>query len=161
VISYEDISHLGLEVTDLDRAERFYVDTLGMKLLHRDKGELGQGRIVVQNGSGQLLFLEKVDQLSARSRFCGPDTENVPDPGQGVRYKGAHLAISVQSPAEYDEIYPKLELAGCHLEGDILAHRRAAGTKTVYFYDPFGNRLQLIIVPPRDATSSGGGHGHP
>ena len=157
MISYEDISHLGLEVTDLDRAERFYVDTLGMKLIHRDEGELGNGRLIVQNGSGQLLFLEKVDELSARSRFCGPDTENVPDPGQGVRYKGAHLAISVQSPAEYDEIYPRLEPAGCYLEGDILAHRRAPGTKTVYFYDPFGNRLQLIIVP---APATAGTRGH-
>ena len=157
MISYEDISHLGLEVTDLEQAEHFYVGTLGMKLLHRDLGERGHGRIVVQNGSGQLLFLEQVDKLSPRSRFAGPDLQNVPDPGQGVRYKGAHLAISVRSTEEYDEIYPKLEPAGCYLEGDILADRRRPGEKTVYFYDPFGNRLQLIIIPAAGSAPATGG----
>jgi catechol 2,3-dioxygenase-like lactoylglutathione lyase family enzyme len=123
MISYEDISHVGLEVTDLGLAERFYTEALGMKLLHRDDGDFGAGRIVLQNLSGQLLFLEKVDELSARSRFCGPDEANVPDPDGPVRFKGSHLAMSVQSLEEYDEV------------------------KTTYFYDPFGNRLQLIILP--------------
>jgi catechol 2,3-dioxygenase-like lactoylglutathione lyase family enzyme len=149
MITYEDISHLALEVTDLEQAERFYVDALGMQLIHRDQGDLGQGRVIVQNGSGQLLFLEKVDQLSPRSRFCGPDETNVPDPGQGVRYKGGHLAISVGSPEEYDEVYARLEPHGAYLEGDALAQRRQPGAKTVYFYDPFGNRLQLIIISPQ------------
>ncbi len=148
MISYEDISHIGLEVTDIDQAERFYTEALGLRLIHKDEGELGRGRLILQNGSGQLLFLEAVDELSGRSRFCGPDENNVPDPGTGTRYKGGHLAISVQSSEEYDEIYPKLEQYGCYLEGDIRAGRRAAGEKSVYFYDPSGNRLQLIILAP-------------
>ena len=147
MITYEDISHVGLEVTDLEKAERFYVDALGMELIHRDQGDLGGGRLIMKNGSGQLLFLELVDQLSPRSLFCGPDENNVPDPGQSVRFKGSHLAISVTSPEEYDEIYPKLEQHGCYLEGDALAARRGPNHKTVYFYDPFGNRLQLIVLP--------------
>ena len=154
MISYEDISHVGLEVTDLDQAERFYTEALGMELIHRDDGELGQGRIILRNGSGQLLFLEAVAQLSPRSRFCGPDETNVPDPGAGVRYKGAHLAVSVPSVQEYDAIYPQLEAYGCYLEGDIRAGERPPGEKSVYFYDPFGNRLQLIILPPQ-ATDQG------
>ena len=79
MITNEDISHIGLEVTDLQKAERCYTEALGMKLLHRDNGDLGHGRLILQNGSGQLLFLEAVDQLSPRSRFCGPD-ENNPAP---------------------------------------------------------------------------------
>ena len=146
MISYEDISHVGLEVTDIDVAERFYTEALGMKLIHRDQGELGSGRLVLQNGSGQLLFLERVEELSLRSRFCGPDETNVPDPDGPPRYKGSHLAISVGSLAEYDEIYPKLEKHGCFLEGDLPGRQQPAGNKTVYFYDPSGNRLQLIIL---------------
>jgi catechol 2,3-dioxygenase-like lactoylglutathione lyase family enzyme len=146
-ISYEDISHLGLEVTDMAQAERFYCEALGMRLLHKDQGELGRGRLILQNGSGQLLFLEQVEALSPRSRFCGPDESNVPDPGQGVRYKGAHFAISVGSGEEYDEVYARLEPFGAYLEGDIRADQRRPGEKSVYFYDPFGNRMQLIIWP--------------
>ncbi len=147
MIEYEDISHLVMEVTDIDQAERFYTGALGMEPICRDQGELGQGRIILKNGTGQLLFLEKVEKLSARSRFCGPDETNVPDPGSGLRYKGAHLAISVGSVQEYDEIYNVLESNGAYLEGDLRAAQRKPGEKSVYFYDPFGNRLQLIILP--------------
>ena len=147
MIEFEDISHLVMEVTDIDQAERFYAGALGMEPICRDQGELGQGRIILKNGTGQLLFLEKVEKLSARSRFCGPDETNVPDPGSGLRYKGAHLAISVGSVQEYDEIYNVLESNGAYLEGDIRAAQRKPGEKSVYFYDPFGNRLQLIKLP--------------
>jgi len=147
MITYEDISHVGLEVTDLDQAEKFYTEALGMKMLHRDNGEFGSGRIILQNLTGQLLFLEKVDELSARSRFCGPDETNVPDPDGPTRFKGSHLAMSVESLEEYDEVYPKLQKFGCFLEGDLPGRQQPAGVKTTYFYDPFGNRLQLIILP--------------
>jgi len=147
MIEYEDISHLAMEVTDLAAAEQFYTEALGMELICRDAGELGKGRLILKNGSGQLLFLEKVEELSARSRFCGPDANKVPDPGAGLRYKGAHLAMSVGSVEEYDEIYDKLEPYGAYLEGDLRAAQRAPGEKSVYLYDPAGNRLQLIILP--------------
>ena len=148
MIQYEDISHLAMEVTDLDQAEKFYAKALGMEVVGRDQGELGGGRLILKNGSDQFLILEKVDKLSQRSRFCGPDAKNVPDPGQGLRYKGAHLAMSVGSIQEYDEIYGRLEPNGAYLEGDLRAAQRKPGEKSVYFYDPFGNRLQLIILPP-------------
>ena len=150
MIGYEDISHLAMEVTDLEAAERFYAGALGMEFICRDGGELGSGRLILRNGSGQLLFLEKVDELSQRSRFSGPDSNNVPDPGGGLRYKGAHLAMSVRSIEEYDEIYEKLETHGAYIEGDLRAAQRAPGEKSVYLYDPAGNRLQLIILPTPD-----------
>jgi len=148
MIQYEDISHLAMEVTDLDQAEQFYGGALGMETVSRDSRELGRGRLVMKNATGQILLLEKVDKLSQRSRFCGPDAKKVPDPGEGFRYKGAHLAMSVGSIAEYDEIYGGLECNGAYLEGDLRAAQRKPGEKSVYFYDPFGNRLQLIILPP-------------
>jgi catechol 2,3-dioxygenase-like lactoylglutathione lyase family enzyme len=147
MIQYEDISHLAMEVTDLDEAEHFYTKALGMESVCRDQGELGKGRLILNNATGQFLFLEKVEKLSQRSRFCGPDVKNVPDPGSGIRYKGAHLAMSVSSIEEYDEVYSRLEPNGAYLEGDLRAAHRKPGEKSVYFYDPFGNRLQLIILP--------------
>jgi hypothetical protein len=46
----------------------------------------------------------------------------------------------VGSVQEYDEIYNVLESNGAYLEGDIRAAQRKPGEKSVYFYDPFGNR---------------------
>jgi catechol 2,3-dioxygenase-like lactoylglutathione lyase family enzyme len=140
-----------MEVTDLERAEQFYGKALGLETVCRDGGELGHGRLVMKNATGQMLFLEKVDRLSQRSRFCGPDVNKVPDPGEGFRYKGAHLAMSVGSIEEYDEVYAKLESNGAYLEGDLRAAHRKPGEKSVYFYDPFGNRLQLIILSPANS----------
>jgi len=57
------------------------------------------------------------------------------------------LAMSVGSIEEYDEVYRRLEPNGAYLEGDLRAAHRKPGEKSVYFYDPFGNRLQLIILP--------------
>ena len=125
VIAYEDISHLAMEVTDLNAAERFYAGALGMELICRDSGEQGNGRLILKNGSGQLLFLEKVDEMSQRSRFSGPDSNNVPDPGGGLRYKGAHLAMSVASMADYDEVYDKLEAHGAYQPRATFAPRSA------------------------------------
>jgi catechol 2,3-dioxygenase-like lactoylglutathione lyase family enzyme len=154
MIEYENISHIALEVTDLDRAAQFYGEVLGMEFIHRDQGELGRGRIVLRNGSGQLLLLEKVDALAPRSRFCGPDKNKVPDPGGPPRYSGAHLAMSVGSVQEYDEVFAGLSRSGVFMEGDILAKERAPGEKSVYFYDPFGNRLQLIILGAANQRSA-------
>ena len=148
--TYENISHLAMEVTDLEQGERFYVDVMGMELVHRDSGELGAGRIVLKNGTGQLLFLELVDKLSPRSRFRGPFKDRVPDPADTTPFVGAHLAMSVGSVEEYDEVHDKIERFGVYCEGDIRREERAAsgpgGGKSDYFYDPFGNRLQLIII---------------
>jgi catechol 2,3-dioxygenase-like lactoylglutathione lyase family enzyme len=155
VITFEDLSHLAFEVTDLREAERFYVELLGMQVQHRDQGELGHGRSILTNASDQLLFLEQVDELSPRSRFCGPDPKKVPDPDGPRRYAGAHLAISVGSLAEYDELHARLEAYGVYSEGDIRASERAPGEKSDYFYDPSGNRLQLIILPPSTDAASG------
>lgn len=153
MIRYEDISHLAMEVTDLDRAEQFYGQALGMETVCRDNGELGNGRLIMKNTTGQFLILERVATLSQRSRFCGPEVNKVPDPGAGLRYKGAHLAMSVGSIEEYDEIYGRLEATGAYLEGDLRAAQRKPGEKSVYFYDPFGNRLQLIILAPARAAT--------
>lgn len=146
MIKYEDISHLAMEVTDLDLAEKFYGTALGMETVCRDNDN-GVGRLVMKNTTEQFLILEQVEQLSQRSRFSGPDSKNVPDPKGELRYKGAHLAMSVGSIEEYDQVYSRLEPNGAYLEGDLRAAHRKPGEKSVYFYDPFGNRLQLIILP--------------
>jgi catechol 2,3-dioxygenase-like lactoylglutathione lyase family enzyme len=149
--TYEDISHLAIEVTDLEQAESFYAGIMGMEVIFRDNGELEQGRIVLKNGTGQLLFLELVDRLSARSRFRGPFADRVPDPSDTTPFVGAHLAMSVGSMEEYDEVHAKMDSADTFCEGDIRKDERAptgpGGGKSDYFYDPFGNRLQLIILP--------------
>jgi catechol 2,3-dioxygenase-like lactoylglutathione lyase family enzyme len=141
-----DVCHVALEVDDLPLAEKFYTEALGMKFLHRDAGELGNGRVILKNGLGQVLFLEAVDQISERSMFCGPDPSTAPNFGTGRPHAGAHIAVSVTDLAAYDEITAKLREWKVTTDGDVRAAERPAGERSEYFYDPAGNRLQLIVV---------------
>lgn len=145
-VQVTDVCHVALEVSDLPLAERFYTEALGLTLLHRDSGELGNGRAILRNGLGQLLFLEAVDQLSERSLFCGPDASTAPKVGNLHPHAGAHIAVSVADDAAYDEIEAKLRAWKVTTDGDVRAAERPAGERSEYFYDPAGNRFQLIVV---------------
>jgi catechol 2,3-dioxygenase-like lactoylglutathione lyase family enzyme len=145
-VAVTDVCHVGLEVSDLPLAEKFYTEALGMTFLHRDAGELGNGRVILRNAAGQLLFLEAVDQLSERSLFCGPDASSAPKVGSGRPHAGAHIAVSVPDFAAYDEIEANLRAWKVTTDGDVRAAERPAGERSEYFYDPSGNRLQLIVV---------------
>ena len=143
-----DVCHVALEVSDLRLAEKFYTEALGLKLLQRDNGELGNGRTILKNGAGQVLFLELVDELSERSLFCGPDPSTAPKVGTGRPHAGAHIAVSVADDAAYRETEAKLRAWNVSTDGDVRKAERPTGELSEYFYDPSGNRLQLIVVNP-------------
>lgn len=146
VIPVTDLCHVALEVTELDVAEKFYSGALGLCTVHQDAGELGHGRLIMRNELGQLLILETVEELSPRSMFCGPDRSTAPAFGGVAPYAGAHTALSVTTINEYDEIEENLPSWRVVSDGDVRAKERPAGEKSKYFYDPAGNRLQLIIL---------------
>jgi catechol 2,3-dioxygenase-like lactoylglutathione lyase family enzyme len=148
IIPLTDLSHIALEATDLAEAERFYTTVFGMELISRDASEL-----LLRNVSGQLLFLNGAPALSPRSRFRGPDRSISPDPGGPDRYCGAHLAMTVASAEEYDEMYAAMQAWGVLSEGDIRAGHRPPGEKSDYFYDPAGNRIQLVCFAKRAAAA--------
>ena len=147
-VQITDVCHVALEVNDLPLAERFYTEALGMTLLHRDAGELGNGRTIVKNELGQVLFLEAVDQLSERSLFCGPDPSTAPKVGNMHPHAGAHIAVSVADDDAYHAIEAKLRDWKVPTDGDVRKAERPTGELSEYFYDPAGNRLQLIVVSP-------------
>lgn len=141
-----DVSHFALEVSDLPQAEKFYTEALGLTPVHHDDGELGAGRAILKNELGQLLFLEAVNEVSERSLFCGPDPSTAPKIGSGRPHAGAHIAVSVADERAYDEIEANLRAWKIPTDGDVRAAERPSGERSEYFYDPSGNRLQLIIV---------------
>ena len=69
------IDHVGLAVPDLDEAIRFHTETLGWRLLHRERNEeqgveeamLGTG--AQQPESAQLQLLAPISESSAIAKF--------------------------------------------------------------------------------------------
>lgn len=129
------ISHLAVEVSDLGRAEEFYRGLLGFAPVGRDLWPECGRSLTLQAASGQHLILSESEQPRSL-----PET-------------GVHQAYRV-APADRDAIGRKLSA------GEVKLHtykedRPAEEQDNFYFYDPDGNRIQLIAWQ-KAAKSTGG-----
>lgn len=124
------LSHLGLRVTDIARAKRFYVDTLGAELIREIDGAL------LVNMYGTLVSLYGSDSpASIYDRF---------DP---FRVGLDHLALAVEDPTTLEEMARELDAAGVRnngVEEDPETHDRY-----ISFYDPDGIAWELYSSSAR------------
>ena len=124
------LSHLGLRVTNLARARRFYVDTLGCQLVRETE------RAVFVNVSGMLIALLGADAHSPRDDHFDP-----------FRVGLDHLALAVEDTSNLEDMKRELDAAGVRnngVEEDPETH-----DKYISFYDPDGIAWELYSVSPR------------
>jgi catechol 2,3-dioxygenase-like lactoylglutathione lyase family enzyme len=112
-----------IAVTDLDRARKFYEDTLGFKAKEEMSGEV----LTVQSGSTPITVY--------KSEFAGTN-------------KATALTFSVDDiDKEVSELKDKgiffehYDMPGMEQKGDVYV---AEGVKTAWFKDPDGNILSLF-----------------
>ena len=123
-------SHLGLRVTNLARAKRFYVDTLGCPLVRETE------RAVFVNVSGMLIVLLGADSHSPRDDHFDP-----------FRVGLDHLALAVEDTSNLEDMRRELDASGVRnngVEEDPGTHR-----KYISFYDPDGIAWELYAVATR------------
>jgi glyoxylase I family protein len=123
-------SHVGLRVTDLERAKRFYVDTLGYPLVRETEGA------VFVTVAGLLIAL-----LGADAHTPGADHF---DP---FRVCLDHLALAVEDSSQLADLQRDLDAAGVRnngVEEDPATHRQY-----ISFYDPDDIAWELYAVSPR------------
>ncbi|MCH8197862.1 MAG: VOC family protein [Proteobacteria bacterium] len=110
------IDHVVLYVSDIGRSKKFYLDVLGMS---------------VADESPRHLFLS-----------CGGQGFALFEPRDGAPLETGrelnHLAFSVDA-GTYEEIKVHLEAHGLEVTG------RRDDDRCVYFRDPDGHRLQLVV----------------
>ena len=127
------LSHLGLRVTNLARAKRFYVDTLGCQLVRGIDGA------VLINMYGTLIALYGAESNTAlKDRF---------DP---FRVGLDHLALAVEDTSTLEKMQQDLDAAGVHNNGvevDPETHDRY-----ISFYDPDGIAWELYSVSTPDLS---------
>lgn len=125
------LSHIGLRVTDVSRAKRFYVDILGSQLVREIDGA------VLINMYGMLFALYGDDSHSSiRDHF---------DP---FRVGLDHIALAIEDPNLLENLKQELDAAGVRnngIEVDPETHDRY-----ISFYDPDGIAWELYLVtdPP-------------
>lgn len=147
----DGVAHLTFPVSDLDRAERFYVELLGAELLRK---------------VDRAAFLERRPERAAEA-----DADNSPL-HLAVRFPDApelHLFLQRGMPARVPAPHPHLALNVDHDElDDFVARLRAAGVPvdgprrlgppghaSVYFADPSGNLLELATMGYRGPVAEG------
>lgn len=110
------IDHTVLHVRDLARSKRFYIDILGMTVRHE---------------SSWQAFLKCGEQQVALFQVAPGRSIN---PGDDLN----HMALRLES-GTYEEVKAYLERNGYPVSG------RPGDDRCIYFNDPNGHRLQLLV----------------
>ena len=124
------LSHLGLRVTDVARAKRFYVDTLGCQLVREIDGA------VLVNVYGTLFALYGDDSHSSRKDHFDP-----------FRVGLDHIALTIEDSSILEGLKQELDAEGVHnngVEEDLETH-----DMYISFYDPDGIAWELYSVSTR------------
>lgn len=127
------LSHLGLRVTNLARAKRFYVDTLGCQLVRETDGG------VLVNMYGMLMALYGADMSTSSVDHFDP-----------FRVGLDHLALTVEDSSYLEDMKQELDAAGVRnngVEEDPETH-----SKYISFYDPDGIAWELYAISTRPSV---------
>jgi catechol 2,3-dioxygenase-like lactoylglutathione lyase family enzyme len=126
------ISHVRIEVTDLDQARSWYSETFG--LVEADQVPGQEQLTLTVPKSGQFLILRKVNQVAQRSTQC---------------FKGPHIDLR-SSEEFYPEILKRFNRKETYWGPDPhLIPWHEPDPVTAYGYDPFGNRIQIGTIAKR------------
>ena len=112
-------------VDDLDRAERFYRDVLGLEVLGREAGR----HVFFRVGNADVLLLFDADETLKGANL----------PAHGARGPG-HFAFGIAADA-LDSWRRRLAGHGVAIEKEVEWPR---GARSLYFRDPAGNAVELI-----------------
>jgi catechol 2,3-dioxygenase-like lactoylglutathione lyase family enzyme len=125
----ECISHTVFETLNMKKGMTFYSEALGSGVPIASDNEM---LIPAQNG--QMIGLVEVEKLSDRSKKHG---------------RGCHMAMDVPQD-DFDSMVALVERYGGKTQGDRRAEDglRPPGERSIYFFDPDNNRLQITAHAP-------------
>ena len=116
MIQASGVDHVVLHVSDVERAKKFYTEVLGMTVYREDDGQV----FMHAGQQGVALFeKERATPLKAGNYLN-------------------HLALNVAS-GDYETLKAELEKHGVAVSG------RPGQDRCIYFRDPDGHRLQLMM----------------
>jgi catechol 2,3-dioxygenase-like lactoylglutathione lyase family enzyme len=116
MIQTSGVDHVVLHVNDVQRAKKFYTEILGMTAYREDDGQ-----VFLHAGQQGIALFKKQDDMTLT---IGNDLN--------------HLALNVAS-GTYETLKAELEKSGVEVSG------RPGQDRCIYFRDPDGHRLQLMV----------------
>jgi lactoylglutathione lyase len=144
------VHHVGLQVSDVDRAGAFYAAALGATWMVMPLAFEGEGAVQAMGHEGvklRLAMLGLGDAMLELFEFTG---EVVPEWAQRPRdNRLPHLAVQVD---DTDAALTRIEAAGGkRIWPEVDRFGRA---RVVYVADPDGNVVELLDKPPADIAGA-------
>jgi len=119
------LRHVALNIENLEAAERFYVDLLGMAVEWRPDPD----NVYLTSGNDNLAL------------------HRVPERGTAPQALD-HIGFILESPESVDDWYAFLCEREVRMKTAPRTHRD--GARSFYCLDPDGNTVQMIYHPPLD-----------
>lgn len=116
MIETSGVDHVVLHVNDVQRSKKFYTEILGMRAYREDDGQ-----VFLHAGHQGFALFRRAGDLSLKA---GNDLN--------------HLALNVTA-GTYETLKAELERQGVAVTG------RPGEDRCIYFRDPDGHRLQLVV----------------
>ena len=122
--------HVGLNVTDLDRAVGFYTDVFGFDVQSRSSDD---GHAYAFLGTGDTLVLTLWQQADGTFDAARPGLH--------------HLSFQVGSADDVAAVEARVRAQGTRLYHDgVVAHGEGVSSGGVFFEDPDGTRLEVFTA---------------
>jgi catechol 2,3-dioxygenase-like lactoylglutathione lyase family enzyme len=146
------INHVGISVTNLEKAIEFYTSTFGFKVLKEARidtddayspgaiifKDIFEGRLKTVNAA----WLESDNGVGLEIfEFVDPKAEPLLDPFENWKKRFSHICIT---DFEIDELIKKIEDNGGRKHMDIHFPTKDKEYRLVYCIDPFGNFIEIF-----------------
>src|SRR5262245_15100952 len=137
------VSHIGLCVSDLEAALRFYCDLLGFRLLQRIpdvRSPAGARRLEGDDSEMSLTFIERDGVRIELIRIAHPrPTGGGKQPFNRLGY--THLSVKV---SDFDAELERLRRANVTVLEHSLGGEAGSNARFAFILDPDGNRVELF-----------------
>ena len=142
------LNHIGISITDLDRAISFYRDLMGLELITEPfpfEGPMFSSVMGLESAAGRMCVMRKGGLQLELFEFALPRPASK-DPNYSVGNHGlSHFGIDVEN---IDATYERLLTAGVRFHCPVMQF--PSGVKATYGRDMDGNVFELLEMSPPD-----------